>query len=66
MSIQHDVRDMISTGGGRVDYVSVTDAENLQEIKHFIPGQEVLVAVAAFFGPVRLIDNVVAVKQANT
>ena len=64
-SIQHEVTDRISKGGGRVDYVSVTDAENMQELKHFISGQEVLVAIAAFFGSVRLIDNVVTVKQAG-
>ncbi|DBA98444.1 TPA: hypothetical protein ACH3X3_012448 [Trebouxia sp. C0006] len=63
--IQHEVTDRITKGGGRVDYVSVTDAENLQELKHFISGQEVLVAIAAFFGSVRLIDNVVTVKQAG-
>ena len=50
-------------GGGRVDYVSVTDADNLQELQDFVAGQAVLVAVAVFFGAVRLIDNVVAVKQ---
>ena len=63
--IQHEVTDRITKGGGRVDYVSVTDAENLQELKHFISGQEVLVAIDAFFGSVRLIDNVVTVKQAG-
>lgn len=63
--IQHEVTDRISKGGGRVDYVNVTDAENLQELKHFVSGQEVLVAIAAFFCSVRLIDNIVAVKQAG-
>ncbi|KAL0042229.1 hypothetical protein WJX77_006723 [Trebouxia sp. C0004] len=38
--IQHEVTDRISKGGGRVDYVSVTDAENLQELKQFVAGQE--------------------------
>lgn len=60
--IQHEVMQRISKGGGRVDYVSVTDAENLQQLNHFVPGQDVLVAIAAFFGSVRLIDNVVAAK----
>lgn len=63
--IQQDVKTRIQQDGGQVDYVSVTDAENLQELNHFEPGQQVLVAVAVFFGSVRLIDNVVAtaVKQ---
>ena len=62
-SIQKAVTDMVSKGGGSVDYVTVTDAEELQDLRQFMPGQEVLVAVAAFFGSVRLIDNVVAVQQ---
>lgn len=61
--IQQEVENRIQQAGGRVDYVSVTDAENLQKLKHFVARQEVLVALACFFGSVRLIDNVVAVKQ---
>ena len=58
--VQQGVTDQVSQGGGRVDYVVTVDAENLQPLKELIPAQEVLVAVAAFFGTVRLIDNVVA------
>ena len=63
--IQQAVADRISKAGGSVDYVSVTDAENLQKLECFAAGQEVLVAVAVFFGSVRLIDNIVAVQQAS-
>lgn len=58
--VQQTVEQCVTQGGGRVDYVVVVDAENLQNLQHFTTGQEVLVAVAAFFGTVRLIDNVVA------
>ncbi|KAL3131838.1 hypothetical protein ABBQ38_007551 [Trebouxia sp. C0009 RCD-2024] len=61
--IQQEVKARVQQAGGRVDYVSVTDAENLQELMQFEAGQEVLVALAVFFGSVRLIDNVVAVKK---
>lgn len=61
--VQQQVKDRIQQAGGRIDYVSITDANNLQDLKHFVTGQEVLVALACFFGSVRLIDNVVAVKQ---
>ena len=42
---------------GRVDYVSIVDAEELQPIESVT--RPALVAVAAFFGGVRLIDNTV-------
>ena len=61
--VEQEVKNRLQQAGGQVDYVSVTDAENLQDLKHFVAGQEVLVALACFFGSVRLIDNVVAVKQ---
>ncbi len=42
---------------GRIDYVSIVDAEELQPVETV--QQPALVAVAAFFGGVRLIDNTV-------
>lgn len=42
---------------GRVQYAEVVDAETLQPIDRIEPGQEVLAAVAVFFGSTRLIDN---------
>jgi pantoate--beta-alanine ligase len=49
--------------GGRVDYVEVVDAVDLSPICE-IRGR-ILVAVAAFFGKTRLIDNVVAEAPGN-
>ena len=40
-----------------VQYAEVVDAHTLQPIEHIEPGQEVLAAVAVFFGDTRLIDN---------
>lgn len=40
-----------------VEYAEVVDARTLQPIDHLAPGQEVLAAVAVYFGETRLIDN---------
>jgi len=43
----------------RVDYVQVVDTDDLQPVNHLESGSRVLLAVAAFFGSARLIDNVI-------
>ena len=40
-----------------VQYAEVVDAHTLQPVAHLAPGQEILAAVAVFFGDTRLIDN---------
>ena len=40
-----------------VQYAEVVDAHTLQPVEHLAPGQEILAAVAVFFGDTRLIDN---------
>jgi pantoate--beta-alanine ligase len=40
-----------------VEYAAVVDAHTLQPVEHLAPGQEVLAAVAVYFGDTRLIDN---------
>ena len=40
-----------------VEYASVVDAHTLQPVDRLTPGQEVLAAVAVYFGDTRLIDN---------
>jgi pantoate--beta-alanine ligase len=42
---------------GEVEYAEVVDANTLQPVEHLAPGQEVLAAVAVYFGETRLIDN---------
>jgi len=41
----------------RVQYASVVDTDTLQPLNRITSGQEVLAAVAVFFGQTRLIDN---------
>jgi pantoate--beta-alanine ligase len=55
-TLQQQVAAAIAAGGGRVDYVEVVDAQSLQPLQE-LRGRQVLIAVAAFFGKVRLIDN---------
>lgn len=40
-----------------VEYAEVVDAHTLQPVDHLAPGQDVLAAVAVYFGDTRLIDN---------
>jgi pantoate--beta-alanine ligase len=49
-------RQMIATAPlARIDYLELVDAESLQPISAVGPNS--LIAVAAFFGQTRLIDN---------
>ncbi|MCB9729502.1 MAG: pantoate--beta-alanine ligase [Deltaproteobacteria bacterium] len=48
-------RALLESGGARVDYVALVDTEKLAPVHH-VSGR-VLVAVAAWFGDVRLIDS---------
>jgi pantoate--beta-alanine ligase len=46
-----------SQSHGIVDYISIADAESLQELQTIAPGQTVLVSLAIVLGTTRLIDN---------
>lgn len=56
VSIIENARQLVESRNGIVDYVEVVDSENLKPLQETIPGRT-LVAIAAFFGKVRLIDN---------
>ncbi|MFB6248097.1 MAG: pantoate--beta-alanine ligase [Salinibacter sp.] len=51
--------DRILSGApdAEVEYASVVDAHTLQPVDRLAPGEEVLAAVAVYFGNTRLIDN---------
>jgi pantoate--beta-alanine ligase len=55
--ISGEIKLRISQAGARIDYVEILDAETLKPIDG--KTKKVLIAVAAFFGSTRLIDNVV-------
>jgi len=49
------MRGIIEKKGGRVDYIFIVDTETLEQVS--VVGLQALVALAAFFGSTRLIDN---------
>ena len=48
---------LVTAPDAEVEYAEVVDAHTLQSVEHMAPGQEVLAAVAVYFGDTRLIDN---------
>ena len=50
--------------GVRVDYVEMVDADTLQPVAADMPAQHRLLAVAVWFGEVRLIDNIELLPRA--
>lgn len=55
--VKAEVARRVEEGGGRVDYVEVRELDNLVPVVGVV-ARPVLVAVAAQFGNVRLIDNI--------
>lgn len=52
------MRNVLDTAShAEPQYVEVVDAQSLQPMKTVVPGQQVLAAMAVFFGETRLIDN---------
>jgi len=53
------VSDIIASGSmNRVEYVQIVDLRTLEEIAEFTEGVPFLIAVGAFCGEIRLIDNI--------
>jgi pantoate--beta-alanine ligase len=50
--------DYLTAEGFRVDYVSIADAFNLEEVLVWDGKQSLVILVAAFWEEVRLIDNI--------
>lgn len=48
---------LVTAPDANVQYAEVVDARTLQPVDTLTPGQEVIAAVAVFFGETRLIDN---------
>lgn len=55
-SIKSEMRKMLSQVASKIDYISIVDPKDLKDVKK-IKGK-VLVAVAAWIGDTRLIDNI--------
>lgn len=57
--IAKKIIERITDADGKVDYVEILDAENLEQVS--ASTNTVLIAVAAFFGATRLIDNILII-----
>ena len=55
--IMNAISSQIEKSGGEIDYVSIYDAETLDDVSE--KSKKILIACAATFGKARLIDNVV-------
>ncbi|HPN85298.1 MAG TPA: pantoate--beta-alanine ligase, partial [Victivallales bacterium] len=53
----------ISHAGGKIDYVQILNAETLENFEDGKIPKNVVIAVAAFFGKTRLIDNVIVKRS---
>ncbi len=51
------IKSEIENAGGIVDYIEIRDTKTLSEIK--IINSSILIAVASYFGKIRLIDNII-------
>ena len=51
------ITDTIVGAGGRIDYVEALDADTLEPVT--AQSERIIIAVAAFFGQTRLIDNII-------
>ena len=51
-----EIAAKITAAGGKVDYVEAVDADELEPVTAY-QGKPVMIALAAYFGTTRLIDN---------
>jgi pantoate--beta-alanine ligase len=56
-AVRDGIRETIEISGGKIDYVEIIDNESLLPVSNTT--DKILIAVAAFFGKTRLIDNIV-------
>lgn len=58
-AVLHEMRALITTSSsGVIEYISIADAETLQELHEPVADRPVLVSLAVRFGTTRLIDNI--------
>lgn len=57
-SVMGEIIQKIEVAGGYIDYVSVVDPDTLENVEFSGGDQSYMIAIAAFFGKTRLIDNI--------
>lgn len=63
-AVRNMMRDLItSRSSGDIDYVSIADADTLEEAQGISSGRPLLLSLAVRFGSTRLIDNLTVISQ---
>jgi pantoate--beta-alanine ligase len=57
LTIESKIRRSIENENGKIDYIEIRDTKNLSKLNEI--NGETLIAIAAFFGKTRLIDNII-------
>ena len=57
LTIESKIRKSIENENGKIDYIEIRDTKNLSKLNEV--NGETLIAIAAFFGKTRLIDNII-------
>jgi pantoate--beta-alanine ligase len=56
-TVQKECEDLLRAKGFETDYVSIAEADTLQELQDYDPGKTMIALIAARIGNIRLIDN---------
>lgn len=65
MVVTSSIQEMIhSVPQAKLQYAEIVTASKLEPVEQFMPGMQVIVAVAVYFGHIRLIDNAFALVPA--
>jgi len=59
--LERHIRERLESEGFRVDYVEIVDSRTLLPVENIV--DEALIAVAAFLGEIRLIDNILVDRR---
>ena len=58
-TLKMDAINKLEQKGFRIDYLELAKETDLQIVSEFIPGQNLIILIAAFLNKVRLIDNII-------
>jgi len=54
-----EIKKDLSGNAAKIDYIDIRDADTLEELKIINKKRKTVIAIAAFFGSTRLIDNII-------
>ena len=62
-NLKQSAQQTLEAAGFKVDYVEIADAETLQSVSAWDGSLKLVTLIAAFLGEVRLIDNIIIMKN---